>query len=155
MSLTIRAATRDDADTIAGFNVRLAAETEDKPLDPAVVRRGVDAMLADPAKGWYVVAEADGRLTGQLAVTFEWSDWRDGWIWWIQSVYVDPACRGRGVFRALYDETLRRARAAGDVVSVRLYVELGNKVGKAAYRAVGMSPAGYEVFEQAVIRNQG
>ncbi|MBX7104784.1 MAG: GNAT family N-acetyltransferase [Gemmataceae bacterium] len=154
MSISIRPATLADADIIAGFNVRIAAETEDKELDPATVGRGVRAILGDPNKGWYLVADRGGEVVGQLAVTFEWSDWRDGWIWWIQSVYVKTEARGQGVFRSLYKSVMSRAKAAGDVVWIRLYVEHENSRAQATYRSVGMNPSGYEVFEQAVIRNQ-
>jgi ribosomal protein S18 acetylase RimI-like enzyme len=154
MSITIRPATPADADVIAGFNVRIAAETEDKELDPAIVGRGVRAILGDPNKGWYLVADREGEVVGQLAVTFEWSDWRDGWIWWIQSVYVKAEARGQGIFRSLYEGVMSRAQAAGDVVWIRLYVEHENTRAQSTYRSVGMKPSGYEVYEQAVIRIQ-
>ena len=111
--LRVRPARADDAATIADFNVRLAAESEALTLDDATVRAGVEALLADPAKGAYLVAEQAGALVGQLMLTIEWSDWRNGPIYWLQSVYVVPAMRGAGVFRALWDHALAAAREAG------------------------------------------
>jgi GNAT superfamily N-acetyltransferase len=93
------------------------------------------------------VAEVDGRVAGALLLTLEWSDWRDGWFWWIQSVYVVREVRRRGVFRALHAAVLEQARAAGDVVGVRLYVEDRNAIAQRTYAALGMSPAGYRVYE--------
>src|SRR5262245_20710416 len=106
MELTIRRATLDDADTIALFNSRMALETEGNSLDGPTVRAGVRAILADPSKGWYLVAEQGGNIVGQLMLTFEWSDWRNAWFWWIQSVYVREDARRHGVFRALYEHVL-------------------------------------------------
>lgn len=154
MAIEVRDATTADAEIIAAFNRQIAWETEDLELDPPTILRGVRALLSDPAKGWYLVAVEGDELLGQLAVTFEWSDWRAGWIWWIQSVYVKAEARGRGVFRLLYRSVRDKAQAAGDVVCIRLYVEHENASAQATYRAVGMKPAGYEVFEEVVIRNQ-
>src|SRR3954452_8892223 len=111
----IRDATPADAATIVDFNARMARETEGLTLDPAVLSRGVRAALADPAKAIYFVAEIDRRVVGQLMITHEWSDWRDGDIWWVQSVYVHPEYRRRGIFRTLYAHARERARAAGAV----------------------------------------
>ncbi|MCC6623639.1 MAG: GNAT family N-acetyltransferase [Deltaproteobacteria bacterium] len=127
-------------------NVAMAHETEAVALDPARVLRGVDAVLADPAKGFYLVAELDGAYAGQLMVTYEWSDWRDGTQWWIQSVWVPPEHRRRGVYRALHEAVVTRARAAG-AVGVRLYVADTNARAMATYAALGMEDAGYRVFE--------
>src|SRR5438128_1174688 len=102
MPLCIRPATLDDADVIVEFNRRLAEESEGKALDLSLLRPGVEAGLADPNKGVYFVAEDDGVLVGQIMITAEWSDWRNGWFWWIQSVYVCPDHRRRGVFRSLF-----------------------------------------------------
>src|SRR6266446_5177668 len=102
MPLSIRPAAMADADQIADYNVRLARETEHLALDPIVLQGGVRALLADSAKGRYWLAEWDGRIVGQLSVTYEWSDWRNGWFWWIQSVYVVAEYRRLGVFRQLF-----------------------------------------------------
>lgn len=143
----IRSARPDDADVLADYNVRMALETEHLALDPATVARGVRAALDDPAKALYFVAEFGGVVIGQLMVTHEWSDWRDGDIWWVQSVYVHPDHRRRGVFRALYDHARRAARTAG-AVGLRLYVERHNADAQAVYQKLGMRDSGYLVMEE-------
>jgi GNAT superfamily N-acetyltransferase len=147
MPQTIRPAGPADAAVVAEFNRLLAWETEHKRLDPAVLARGVGRLLADPARGFYLMAEADGQVVGQLMATFEWSDWRDGWFWWVQSVYVRDDFRRAGVFRALFAELVGRARAAGDVVGLRLYVEKDNRRAQATYESLGLKEAGYFVRE--------
>ncbi|MFL5341214.1 MAG: GNAT family N-acetyltransferase [Gemmataceae bacterium] len=137
MTVTIRSATPADAGVIAEYNHRLALETENKVLDPPVLAAGVARVLGDPSRGLYFVAEAGGDVVGQLMVTFEWSDWRNGWVWWLQSVYVRADRRGRGVFRRLFEFALAKAKAAGDVVSVRLYVEKENAPAIATYERLG------------------
>src|SRR5438128_1422996 len=123
MSVTIRRATPADAAIVAEFNRLLALESEGKTLDPAVLHPGVAAALADARKALYFVAEEADQVVGQLMITFEWSDWRNGWIWWVQSVYVRSDARRRGVFRALFDHALQTARQDAEVVGLRLYVE--------------------------------
>ena len=149
---TIRPATPDDAAVIAGFNVALAAETEDHALDPAVVRRGVAALLADPAKGRYFVAcpadDPGGEPAGQIMVTREWSDWRNGDFWWVQSVYVAPPARGRGAFRALLGAVADAAGAAG-AVGLRLYVERENAAAQGVYARSGFAETPYRVWERS------
>jgi GNAT superfamily N-acetyltransferase len=147
MPVTIRRAEPRDTAVVVEFNRLLAWETEHKALDPEVLARGVARLLADPARGFYLVAEADGRIVGQLMATFEWSDWRDGWFWWVQSVYVRGEHRRRGVFRGLFGELVRRARAAGDVIGLRLYVEKDNHRAQATYSEMGLKDAGYFVRE--------
>ena len=145
-TLTIRAARASDADVIAEYNARMARETEDLELDPATVSRGVRAALADPHKALYFVAEVDGRIVGQLMVTHEWSDWRDGDIWWVQSVYVHPDHRKIGAFKALYRHTEQAARDAG-AVGMRLYVDAHNAGAQAVYARMGMHASNYQVME--------
>lgn len=145
---TIRDAIPDDLDAIVDFNARLADETESKRLDPAVLRDGVANALVDPSRLRYWVAEADGRVIGQTAITREWSDWRNGWLWWLQSVYIHPDHRGRGVFKSLYGRIRDEALAAGDVIGIRLYVEDENARAREAYLALGMKAAGYAVLEE-------
>jgi len=154
MSIIIRAATAADVATIARFNAAMAWETEGLTLDGERVRRGVEAVLADPSKGFYWVAELDGRPAGQMLVTPEWSDWRNGAFWWIQSVYVEPPCRGRGVFRALYEHAERRARSEPGVCGLRLYVEQHNERAQQVYLRLGMKPTPYRIFEVDFVLNR-
>jgi ribosomal protein S18 acetylase RimI-like enzyme len=148
MSVTIRPATAADADTLAAFNVAMALETEHRRLRPDVVGRGVRRLLATPALGFYLVAEAAGQVVGSAMVTSEWSDWRDGRFWWIQSVYVQPASRRQGVFRALHRAIHARAADEPDVCGLRLYVEQDNQVALATYRSLGMASTGYRLLEE-------
>ncbi|HEY3246269.1 MAG TPA: GNAT family N-acetyltransferase [Phycisphaerae bacterium] len=145
--IVIRSATAADLDTIVAFNAAMALETEHKQLDPHVLQRGVGKAIADPDRCAYFVAEIDGRVVGQTMVTYEWSDWRDGWFWWIQSVYVHPDYRRRGVFRALYQHVRAQARARPDVCGLRLYVEGQNHRAQQTYRQMGMAPSGHLVYE--------
>jgi GNAT superfamily N-acetyltransferase len=148
MPLSIRRAGPADAAIVTEFNRLLAAESEGKTLDAAVLAAGVASGLADPRKGVYFLAEEDGVAVGQIMFTTEWSDWRNGWFWWIQSVYVRPAERRRGVFRALFEHVDQAARADGHVIGLRLYVERENHVAQETYRRMGMEAAGYLVFER-------
>jgi GNAT superfamily N-acetyltransferase len=143
----VRAATPADRDTIVQYNIDLALETEHKLLDRALLERGVAAALADPDRLKYLVAEHDGLIVGQTARTREWSDWRCGWIWWLQSVYVREGYRGRGVFRALFQALRAEAQAAPDVIGLRLYVERENTSAQESYQRLGFKPGGYYVFE--------
>lgn len=147
MNLTIRPATPADTSIIIEYNRLLALETEQKRLDPAILEPGVTTMLADPRKGRYFVAEHDGRVVGQLGITLEWSDWRNGNFWWIQSVYVAKDARRLGVFRKLYEHVVEVARRDPSVIGVRLYVEHDNAVAQATYRKMGMAMTGYQVME--------
>lgn len=150
-SITVRPAVAADRDVIAAFNAAMARETERRELDLATLSRGVERGLADPAKGRYFVAELDGRTAGCLLVTTEWSDWRAGWFWWIQSVYVALDCRGRGVYGALHEHVRAAARAAGDVVGLRLYVEQENARAQRTYRKLGMTETGYRLYEELLV----
>jgi ribosomal protein S18 acetylase RimI-like enzyme len=132
---------------IAAFNAALAEESEDKTLDRTILDSGVKRLLEDPSRGRYFLARAGERVVGQTLITYEWSDWRDGWIWWIQSVYVDPGYRRQGVFRHLYRHIEALARDDDDVVAIRLYVERENTRAQATYRSLGMMPTGYRVME--------
>src|SRR5688572_1180998 len=126
MPLTIRRGTPADLTTIVEFNLRLAEESEGKALDPELLRAGVAAALSDPIKGPYFLAEDEGRVVGQMQVTTEFSDWRNGWFWWIQGVYVRPEARRRGVFRSLYRYVAKAAKNDPTVIGLRLYVERDN-----------------------------
>jgi ribosomal protein S18 acetylase RimI-like enzyme len=146
--ITVRPAISGDLELIVDFNSRLAVETEGKALDPGVLTRGVRSALADPNRATYWIAEHDGRPVGQLMITLEWSDWRDGWLWWIQSVYVRAEARRLGVFRALYQHVVKQAVERGDVAGIRLYVERHNTAAQATYHRLGMCDAGYLVLER-------
>jgi ribosomal protein S18 acetylase RimI-like enzyme len=148
MPLTIRPATHNDAPTIIEFNRRLAFESEGKSLDPALLTAGVAAILSDPAKGVYFVAEDQGQVVGQLMITKEWSDWRNGWMWWIQSVYVRDDARRRGVFRALYRYVESTALMDPAIIGLRLYVEHENLKAQETYRSLGMQRTDYLLFER-------
>jgi ribosomal protein S18 acetylase RimI-like enzyme len=148
MAVTVRRATLADAAVVAEFNRRLAHETENKTLDAAVLAKGVAAVLSDPAKGLYFLAERDQGVAGMMLITFEWSDWRNGWLWWIQSVYVRAEARRQGVLRALYDHVYQLACREPEVIGLRLYVENNNRVAQQTYLRLGMEPAGYTVFEK-------
>ena len=147
MPVTIRHARATDAERIADFNARLAQESERKTLDAPTVRSGVQALLDAPEHGQYYVAESGSEMVGQLLITYEWSDWRNGQFWWIQSVYVVPEYRRRGIFSALYAHVTALARANPAVCGLRLYVEESNARALETYRSLGMDPAGYHVLE--------
>ena len=145
---TIRDASTHDKAVIVEFNRRLAYETEGKHLDPEVLERGVDRALTDPDRLRYWVVEQDGdrSIIAQTAVSREWSDWRNGWIWWLQSVYVVAEHRRRGLLRSLYKHIRSQAEADPDVIGIRLYVEEANHRAKHTYEALGLKPGGYSVF---------
>jgi GNAT superfamily N-acetyltransferase len=140
---TIRRATPADAAVIAEFNRLLAWESEQKRLDPDVLAAGVRAVLADPHKGFYTLAERAGEAVGQTLVTFEWSDWRNGWYWWVQSVYVRADARRGGVFGAIYRHLEAAALADPTVIGLRLYVERDNARAQAVYRRLGLADEPY------------
>jgi GNAT superfamily N-acetyltransferase len=142
----IRPAGEVDLPFIVHANVALAEESEEVRLDPAVLRDGVLALLESRAPGRYWIAERDGQPIGQLLITYEWSDWRNRMVWWIQSVYVVPEARAAGVFRALYAHVRRAAQAEG-AGGLRLYVHTGNTRAQAVYAALGMNGVHYRVFE--------
>ena len=146
----VRAARPADVGVIARFNAAMALETEDKRLDPDVLTAGVSAVVTDDdgaRRGFYRVAERGGEVVGCLMITREWSDWRNAWFWWIQSVYVDPSARRRGVLRALVEDVLAAADAETDVCGVRLYVERGNDRARNAYLGLGLREADYTMME--------
>lgn len=145
--MRIREAQLGDVAIIAEYNVRLAQETEGKELDRATLLAGVRALIENPARGVYFVAEEAGQVVGQVMITFEWSDWRNGTFWWLKSVYVREEFRGHGVFRSLFEHVRGLAGQEAGVCGLRLYVERENERAKSAYRRLGMTDAGYEVFE--------
>lgn len=146
--IAIRRATGKDAQALIDFNCAMALETERKELLPEVIGAGVRALLANPAAGFYVVAEADERVVGALMLTREWSDWRNGSFWWIQSVYVRPEYRRRGVYTRLYRHVQELAASDPSVCGFRLYVEGENAQAQSVYRKLGMRETHYRVFEE-------
>jgi ribosomal protein S18 acetylase RimI-like enzyme len=146
--LTIRRATPADAEGIAAFNEAMARETEAKTLDPATIRAGVRTLLSRPDLGFYLVAGEGDSLVGQLMVTFEWSDWRSGLFWWIQSVYIRPEERRKGIYRRLHAHVREMAQKEGGVCGLRLYVEKENAIAHETYRRMGMRETDYRLFEE-------
>ncbi len=148
--ISIRSATSADVDAIARFNLAMALETEGKHLNAPVLQRGVARMQASPELGFYLVACLDDVVIGCLGVTFEWSDWRSGLFWWIQSVFVDPDQRGLGAFSALFAETQRRAMVTDEVIGIRLYAERENARALRTYHRLGMHTTDYRLLEIAL-----
>ena len=150
----IRDASPRDQAVIVEFNRRLADETEGKRLDSSVLERGVARALADSdrLRYWVVEQVGDQTIIAQTAVSREWSDWRDGWIWWLQSVYVVAEHRRRGLLRSLYKHIRDQAQAEPDVIGIRLYVEEANHRAQRTYEALGLKPGGYSVFEELWIK---
>lgn len=146
----IRTAGMQDAPRLADFNIRMAFETENLKLAPQVAQSGVQAVLANPARGFYVVAEVESQVVASLLVTTEWSDWRNGELWWIQSVYVTREWRRRGLYRMMYAHVKQRAARAENVRGFRLYVERDNQIAQQTYRTLGMNKTHYDVYEQLV-----
>jgi GNAT superfamily N-acetyltransferase len=146
--MRIRLAIPADAPVITDFNIRLAKETEHVDLDVKTVTAGVGHLLNDSARGLYFIAEIAGRIAGQLCITYEWSDWRNGNFWWFQSVYVDAEFRGRGVFAALCAHVESLARRQPDVCGLRLYMEQDNTRARRAYHKLGLKQTHYQVFEK-------
>ena len=144
---TIRAAAPRDAAVVVDFQLRMARETEGLELDRDTVTRGVAAVFADPAKGSYWIAAQGGRIVGCLLTTFEWSDWRDGTVLWVQSVYVTPEERGRGVYRALYEHLKHRVENDPGLKGIRLYVDRRNAAAQRVYERLGMTREHYDLFE--------
>jgi len=147
MSIAIRDASLSDAPTITRFNALMALETENLTLDESRLLNGVRAVLQDPAKGFYCVAEMDGAVVGQLMITFEWSDWRNGTVLWIQSVYVLTDYRKKGVFKIMYNEIKKRVQSNPEYSGIRLYVDRTNEKAIRVYEAMGMQGEHYRLFE--------
>jgi len=146
--MKIRLAVHTDADALVEFNQAMAIETEAKHLDAAILKPGVEAVFNDPNKGFYVVAETNGRIAGGLMVTFEWSDWRNAWFWWIQSVYVLPGFRGQMIYSKLYEFVKDAAAQQGSVCGFRLYVEKKNLKAQKVYENNGMKTSHYLMYDE-------
>ena len=147
MTIDLREATASDAEVIAAFNAAMARETEGIALDRDRLAAGVRAVLDDRSKGFYLVAESQGEVVAQTLITYEWSDWRNGVFWWIQSVYVKPDFRGRGVFTRIYEHVAGHARESGNVCGLRLYVEHENERAQRTYERLGMRRTVYHMYE--------
>lgn len=146
--LSIRRATIADAGALTEFNLAMALETENKRLVSDTVTEGVERVITDSRLGFYLIAEHDHEIVGSLMITFEWSDWRNGMFWWIQSVYILPEWRRKGVFRRLYEHISKESQTDVDVCGLRLYVEQKNEKAKRTYEALGMDETDYKMFEK-------
>lgn len=147
--ICVRFARPDDLEAIVEGNLRLAEETEGKALDVAVLEKGVASLLEEPSRGFYLVAKRAGRVAGQLCITFEWSDWRNGTFFWIQSVWVRPETRNKGVYRALHQRAAELALERPDVIGLRLYVMENNHDARAVYESLAMEATPYRIYEAA------
>ena len=147
-ALSVRTGQEKDIDTLVKHNIALAQETEQKQLSHPIVTQGVQMLLKNPQFGFYVVAEMANEVVGSCMVTYEWSDWRCGLFWWIQSVYVKPEFRRQGIFRKLYEFLKEKASNEQNVCGFRLYVEKSNHSGQNTYARVGMKEAPYEFYEE-------
>jgi ribosomal protein S18 acetylase RimI-like enzyme len=149
MDIKIRTALIGDLDALVNFNQSMARETENKELDSKVLESGVAALINDRNKGFYLVAEQDSQVVGSLMVTNEWSDWRNAVFWWIQSVYILPQYRRKGLYAMLYEEVKLLAKQDGNVCGWRLYVEKDNIIAQMTYKALGMNESHYLMFEES------
>ena len=145
--IQVRHASLLHVDAIIDFNIAMAEETEGKLLDTEVVRSGVEAVFSRNDLGFYIVGEHTGRPVGQLLITYEWSDWRNSFFWWIQSVYVKPDYRRQGVYKAMHFYAAEEARRQGDVRGIRLYVYKDNAVAQGVYAGLRMRPTHYDMYE--------
>ncbi len=144
----IKQGTKADAKTIADFNRAMARETENRDLSPDKIYPGVERLMDKPEYGFYIVAVSAGETVGTLMITTEWSDWRNGLFWWIQSVYVAPDHRRKGIYRKMYDYIQSLAADSPDVCGYRLYVEKDNRTAQQTYQALGMTETDYLLYEQ-------
>lgn len=145
--ITVRVATPADAEFLVRGNAAMALETGHLSLDLDRLRDGVHALFEQSGRGVYYVAELDGQRAGQMMITYEWSDWRNGLFWWIQSVYVEPRFRSQGVFRAVYRHVEKLARTTPGVCGLRLYVENSNSQAQEIYQRLGLQRTAYQMFE--------
>jgi ribosomal protein S18 acetylase RimI-like enzyme len=145
--MTVRNAIQEDVVTIVGFQMKMALETEGLTLDSTVLEKGVAAVFKDPTKGRYYVAEEGGAVVASLMITYEWSDWRNGLVWWIQSVYVVPEYRRRGIYAQMYQYVKKEVEASSDVRGIRLYVDKRNVSAQKVYTRLGMDGGHYDTYE--------
>ena len=147
MELLVREAKKSDACKIVEFQMAMALETESLELEKNVLTLGVNAVLEDPSKARYFIAEEGGNSIGMLMITLEWSDWRNGWVWWIQSVYTDPKYRGKGVYKLLYQYIKTHVQRSDNIRGIRLYVDKTNVTAQKVYKALGMNGDHYSTYE--------
>ena len=143
----IRLAKEKDAEAIVGFQLRMARESENMELDQETLQKGVRSVFLDPSKGRYFVAVDDENIVASLMITPEWSDWRNRWVFWLQSVFVEPKYRKKGIFRMMYEHLKELTKKDESVAGLRLYVDRGNKNAAEVYKAIGMDGDHYRVFE--------
>lgn len=145
-TITIRKAVRENAPSIIEFQEIMALETEGYRLSHDIISAGVYAVFDEPSKGRYFIAESDGKTVSSLLITYEWSDWRNSFVWWIQSVYVITELRRRGIFRMMYSHIRNLAESEG-AAGLRLYVESENINAQKTYEALGMDSTHYRMYE--------
>tara|TARA_B100001123_G_C15193999_1_gene980614 strand:+ start:778 stop:1233 length:456 start_codon:yes stop_codon:yes gene_type:complete len=145
--LITRKGTLADTETIVQFQKNMALETEGKTLQEFAIKSGVTEVIKDTQKGTYLVAEYEGHIIGSLLITYEWSDWRNGWFWWIQSVYVKSEWRRKGVYSHLYDEVKKLSSGVKNICGIRLYVEKENIIAQTVYKKLGMHNTKYLLYE--------
>lgn len=148
--MNIRLAKAEDAPALIEFNQAMALETEGKRLETNILQSGVEAVFDDKKKGFYVVAEEENKIIGGLMITFEWSDWRDSWFWWIQSVYILPEVRGRKIYSKLYEFVKQKAIEDGNICGFRLYVEKENVNAQKVYEKLNMKASHYLMYEEMI-----
>ncbi len=145
--IVVRKGILEDAKIISDFQVAMALETESLKLDEPTVIKGVKAVFKHPEKGQYYVAVNEDKVIGSLMITYEWSDWRNRWVWWIQSVYILPAFRGKKIFTQMYNHIKTLVINNDDVSGIRLYVDLTNSNARKVYQSIGMNGEHYQLFE--------
>ena len=146
--INIRVAQNSDVKSLVEFNQLMAWETEQKKLDEDILTKGVSALIVDENKGFYLVAEQNNIVVGSLMVTTEWSDWRNGVFWWVQSVYITPDFRRQGIYAQLYSQVKTLAEQQKNVCGFRLYVEKQNIIAQKTYESLGMQPTHYLMYEE-------
>lgn len=145
--ITIRKATVADIPSLVAFQQKLALETENVTLDAAILHKGMQAMFDDPSKGFYNIVEDNGVVIGCHMITYEWSDWRNGLVWWLQSVYVIESYRKQGIFKLMYENIVRIIQEDPSLIGLRLYVDKSNARAMKVYESMGMNGEHYTVYE--------
>ena len=150
--IQVRLASVEDVQNIGRYNAAMALETEGLTLDMKRLTKGIEAVFEDHKKGFYLVVEVDGTVRGSLMVTKEWSDWRNGKFWWIQSVFVEKCSRNQGLYKSMYNYLLKKVQDSEDVAGIRLYVENDNQVAQETYKNLGMHKTNYKLYEFSNIK---